>query len=95
MRRLPVGVTFAWLFLVVVFPLGGIFLYLLFGELRLGYRRGSAGGRLHAPFAAWLEQLGRRYQVTFDASQDQAEALSRVAFNSTRIPPLPDTQFDC
>jgi cardiolipin synthase A/B len=94
MRRLPVGVTFAWLFLVVVFPLGGIFLYLLFGELRLGYRRGQRAARLHAPFAAWLEQLGRRYQVTFDASQDQAEALSRVAFNSTRIPPLPDTQLE-
>ncbi len=94
MRRLPVGVTFAWLFLVVVFPLGGIVLYLLFGELRLGYRRGQRAARLHAPFAAWLEQLGRRYQVVFDPSQDQAEALSRVAFNSTRIPPLPDTHLE-
>ena len=36
MRRLPVGVSLAWLFVVLMIPLLGAFAYLLLGELRLG-----------------------------------------------------------
>ena len=39
MRRLPVGVSLAWLFIVLEFPFVGVALYLLFGEVRLGHRR--------------------------------------------------------
>ncbi len=39
MRRLPVGVSLAWLAVILVFPYLGALLYLLFGELRLGRRR--------------------------------------------------------
>lgn len=38
-RRLPVGVAWAWLGLVLLFPFGGTFLYLLLGEYRMGSRR--------------------------------------------------------
>jgi cardiolipin synthase len=36
MRRLPVGVTLAWLLLILIFPGVGAVLYLLVGEYRLG-----------------------------------------------------------
>src|SRR5215470_2016632 len=42
-RRLPVGVALAWLSVILILPLAGAVLYLLFGEYRLGRgRRGRA-----------------------------------------------------
>ncbi|MEE9570319.1 MAG: PLDc N-terminal domain-containing protein, partial [Gammaproteobacteria bacterium] len=34
MRRRPVGVSLAWLFVILLFPFAGAFIYLLLGELR-------------------------------------------------------------
>ena len=34
MRDRPVGFTLAWLTVILIFPLGGAMLYLMFGELR-------------------------------------------------------------
>jgi cardiolipin synthase A/B len=48
MRRLPVGVSLAWLAVILVFPLVGAVFYLLVGEYRLGRRRARRG----AAFAA-------------------------------------------
>ena len=45
MRRLPVGVTMAWLVIVLLFPFGGAIVYLLIGELRLGNRRAERAAR--------------------------------------------------
>jgi len=39
MRRLPVGVSLAWLAIILIFPFGGAVLYLLLGEYLLGRRR--------------------------------------------------------
>jgi cardiolipin synthase len=38
-RRLPVGVSLAWLGIILIFPFVGAILYLLLGEYRLGRRR--------------------------------------------------------
>jgi cardiolipin synthase len=38
-RRLPVGVSLAWLGIILVFPFVGAVIYLLLGEYRLGRRR--------------------------------------------------------
>src|SRR5262249_58067880 len=38
-RRLPVGVSLAWLAIILIFPFVGAVLYLLVGEYRLGRRR--------------------------------------------------------
>jgi len=39
MRRLPVGVSLAWLAIILIFPFFGAILYLLVGEYRLGPER--------------------------------------------------------
>lgn len=44
-RRRSPGTALAWLGVIFFFPLGGLFLFLVFGENRLGRRRGKAHGR--------------------------------------------------
>jgi cardiolipin synthase len=39
LRRLPVGVSLAWLAVILIFPFVGAVFYLLVGEYRLGHRR--------------------------------------------------------
>ena len=39
MRKPPVGVALAWLFLIAAVPLAGILFYLLVGERRVGQQR--------------------------------------------------------
>ena len=46
-RRLPVGVSLAWLAVILIFPFAGAGLYLLLGEYRLGRRR-VRGRRVYA-----------------------------------------------
>ncbi|NLY99734.1 MAG: cardiolipin synthase, partial [Pirellulaceae bacterium] len=36
MRRRPVGVSLAWLTIILIFPFGGALIYLAIGETRLG-----------------------------------------------------------
>ncbi len=38
-RRLAVGTSLAWLFILFFVPYAGIFIYLLIGESHLGYKR--------------------------------------------------------
>ena len=38
-RRLPVGVSWAWISIILFFPIAGTILYLILGEYRLGARR--------------------------------------------------------
>ncbi len=42
MRRLPIGVSLAWIVIVLMFPFAGAIAYLLLGELRLGVFRAPA-----------------------------------------------------
>ena len=52
MRRRPVGVSLAWLTIILIFPFAGAAIYLLFGELRLGRRRAVNAARIHGPLRA-------------------------------------------
>ncbi len=57
MRRLDVGVSLAWVFVVAGFPLAGPLIYLMFGELRLGSRRAQRFRDLYQPVDEWLDDL--------------------------------------
>lgn len=57
MRRLPIGVSLAWLFIVLTFPFAGAIAYLFIGELRLGQRCAARSAQLRTPFHRWLAEL--------------------------------------
>ena len=45
-RRMAVNTTLAWLIIIAAFPIGGVILYFLFGDHRLGRKRLKLGERI-------------------------------------------------
>lgn len=89
MRRLPVGVSLAWLMVILIAPFAGALAYLLFGELRLGRVRARRARRLHHVYESWLESLRHRYCAEDEArAAEQLPALARLIESATKIPPL-------
>ena len=93
MRRRPVGVTMAWLSVVLVFPFLGAILYLLFGELRLGNRRAEWAAKIHGPFIDWIKDQHGHYHVDWSELGDASESLSRLAETAMQIPAVPGNHF--
>lgn len=59
MRRAPVGVTFAWITLLLAAPVFGGVMYLLLGEVRLGVRRATRVRAIAAPFMQTVKSLAQ------------------------------------
>jgi cardiolipin synthase len=80
MRRPPVGVSLAWLAVIFSVPFLGAFIYLLFGEKRLGRRRHAVAAVSQEPFERWL-----REQAVFGIPPDRLQPayvpLARQAEN--------------
>ncbi len=93
MRRRPVGVTMAWLSVVLVLPFLGAILYLLFGELRLGNRRAEWATRIHGPFVDWIKEQHDHYSVHWKDQSTVSEPLSRLVETAVQIPAVPDNDL--
>src|SRR2546423_1021845 len=76
MRRLPVGVSLAWLSIIFVLPFVGAILYLLVGEYRLGPRRGRRAIRYQKAHRGELND--ERARIDPEALEGRAEALARL-----------------
>src|SRR6202035_5652082 len=85
MRRLPIGVSLAWLFIVLTFPFAGAIAYLLLGELRLGVYRAARAAELRAPYRTWLDEVDVG-DVDWTSRPPAAEALGRMCQKSTGMP---------
>jgi cardiolipin synthase len=72
MRRAATGVALAWLFLVVILPIGGAVIYLLIGERRIGGSR-ARGIDMH--------------RKSFEAAIAEADQQGITAVDWTRHPP--------
>ncbi len=90
MRRRPVGVSLAWISVLMAVPLFGALIYLLFGELRLGKSRVERAAEIHPPYQAWLESLPGRYPR---AAVDVPE-MARMIENGINFPPLPGNALE-
>lgn len=56
-KRRVVGVSLAWLMIIYIIPIGGVFAYLLVGELNLGKKRAERALEMFQPFADWFQRL--------------------------------------
>ncbi len=63
MRRLPESTALAWLGVVLAFPVAGIILYLLFGELRLGRWRLKRARRIVQLMRPWRDELKQAHPL--------------------------------
>ncbi len=55
MKRRPIGVSLAWLALILALPVVGISAYLILGEVRLGRRRAKLAKAMYRPYINWLQ----------------------------------------
>ncbi|MGZ3722269.1 MAG: PLDc N-terminal domain-containing protein, partial [Bdellovibrionales bacterium] len=67
-RRLPVGVSWAWMSIILFLPLIGTVLYLFLGEYRLGRRRLK---RLRAADAAIHSLIGHALPIDENSGLDE------------------------
>lgn len=71
-KRRVVGVSLAWLMIIYIIPIGGVFAYLLVGELNLGKKRAERAKEMFLPFADWFRCL-------YDCSGHQPKKISHHA----------------
>lgn len=94
MRRLPIGVSLAWLTVVLAFPFFGMFIYLMIGEMRLGNRRAAWAKRIHEPFQRWLDEIQGRLNLDWSLHDPRSISLSRLAESGVGIPALPGNRLE-
>ena len=94
MRRRPVGVSLAWLSVILIVPYAGAGLYLVFGELRLGRRRADWLSKIHMPFEIWLFKLRERAEpIHWQTLGPECEPLSKLVETTVNIPALPGNMW--
>jgi cardiolipin synthase len=93
-RRLPVGVALAWLSVILILPLAGAVLYLLFGEYRLGHGRRRRAAHLALDCRKRFPQFYSTGGAGDSASNAGGEALARVAEALLGAPPLPNNRLE-
>jgi cardiolipin synthase len=86
-RRLPVGVSLAWLSVVLVLPYVGAVLYLLVGEYRLGPRRARRSLSYKQSRATVVDRADG-YKIDPEALSPEAGAISRLAYTTLGAPVL-------
>ncbi len=86
MRRRPVGVSLAWLTLILISPWVGAPIYLLFGELRLGRRRARRAEAIHGAYIEWHHQLGQCGPVDWKAVGVDYESMARMTAVAAGVP---------
>jgi cardiolipin synthase len=88
MRRLPVGISLAWLAIILVFPFAGAVLYLLIGEYRLGPGRNRRAEQYrkahHAESVVGLESE-RFDTATLGGESGALARLAESTFGSTTL----------
>ena len=94
MRRRPVGVTYAWLAVVLALPIFGAFVYLLFGELRLGNRPVMRAAKIHDSYERWLQDLAERSDVDWSQRGTECQPLARLAHSVAGIPAMPGNDLE-
>ena len=57
MRKRPYPITLAWLVVILLVPLAGGFIYLLFGESRISDKRAARVQISQAHYQHWLQTL--------------------------------------
>ena len=88
MKRRPIGVSLAWLTIILTIPVAGISLYLLFGEIRLGRKRVERARDMYQPYTDWIRELVGSFAHQPAIPGEQASALSQLVQSQLGMPLL-------
>jgi len=88
MRRLPVGVSLAWLAVIFSIPFAGAVIYLLIGENRLSRKYLKRAAAIHGVYSEWQRELQKRASDTRPIVDPKAASLQRHAQTLVGFPPM-------
>jgi cardiolipin synthase len=88
LRRRPVATSLAWLSIILFLPIGGLFFYLLIGEVRLGSIRAKKYERLTQGLRQSAYAILSRRSLEVRNLPDQFETIARFGKAVTGLPPL-------
>ncbi len=94
MVRPPVGVSLAWLMVIFSIPFFGAFLYLLFGERRLGRHRAERTVAVAKAFAPWQADLRREHSAKPTQVNPGFRHLAHQAERVLGFSPEPGNSFE-
>jgi cardiolipin synthase len=94
MRRGTVGFTLAWLSVILLLPLLGAAIYLLFGERRLGTRRARRIAELREPYTRWLKGISEDFPCNDSGLPLASGNLRKLARGTIGIPALPGNTLE-
>ena len=92
--RRPVGVAFAWIFIVMTFPVMGISLYVLIGERPVGRKLTRKIIRMNQEYAAITENMRKRYLADKQQLPLEGRALSLLAESKNGSPVIAGNQIE-
>ena len=88
MRRRPVGVTLAWLMIIVAAPFLGAVLYLMMGQTRLGERNVERIAAIRPHYAEWQSTLDSHAPVDWAAMSPENEKIHSLGMGTIGAPAL-------
>lgn len=94
MRRVPVGVSMAWLAVIAGTPFVGAGVYLLFGEKRLGRRRAVRVAACRGKVEAWQKAVHLNYNAQDRALDDNVRPVYRQAENILGFSAFPGNKIE-
>lgn len=93
-KRRSIGVSFAWMMVIYVIPIVGIFAYLLFGEQNIGRTRAQRAKDMYQPYAEWFAHLYQIRQYRPNILSSHAQSISALCENQLGIPSLADNTLE-
>lgn len=93
MRRIQVGESLAWIGILLLLPVGGIVLYLWFGERTIGRRRWRQIESVQPATSRWLQDIHPRAVHNWSVEQDQEKALSQMIRSTIGVPAIAGNQL--
>jgi len=88
MRKRQYGVTLAWLVIILLLPFFGAFVYLLFGENRIGETRARRAQEALEHYRLWLTSLRNISPVNWSLLSSTLEPVHRQADTLIGIPAM-------
>jgi cardiolipin synthase len=85
-KRKPIGISLAWLFLIYAIPLLGIIGYFIFGELHLGKKRQKRSETMAIEFKAWLKNEVQENRLPEELSSPAVLSMQRFVESYTGVP---------
>ena len=92
--RRPVGVAFAWIFIVMTFPVFGISLYVLIGERPVGRKLTRKITRMNHEYSAITEEMRIKYAGDRQLLPIESRSFSLLAESNNGTPVVAGNKID-